>query len=207
QLVLVTRQSPGGIDPDNEVVLRPLEVTDVGSYLRHHTQAHPGLERPELLERIHTWSSGLPMRLDKFLEDLKIFSPTEILDEDAETPVEQLVAAEPVPRALSDAVAALAGATEGHSVRSYRLLKVLTVLRDGETYQSIKRFYDTEPFHPINVTHLIQLALLEAVPISQTAAELSLHSARLLLESGETAKLLRVPRQVRDYVSSLIKPE
>ena len=107
------------------------------------------------------------MRLDKFLDDLKVFSPSEILDEDAETPVEQLAASEPVPRALSDAVAALAGATQGFSVRSYKLLKVLTVLRDGETYQSIKRFYDTEPFHPINVTQLIRLALLEAVPISK----------------------------------------
>lgn len=168
KLVLITRQSSGEIEPGKEVELRPLEAAEIASYLRHHPQTQPGLERHELLKRIQTWSDGLPMRLDKFLEDLKAFSASEILDEDAENPLEQLALSEPVPRALSDAVAALAGATEGYAVRSFKLLKVLTVLRDGETYQSIKRFYDKEPFHPNNVTQLIRLALLEAVPISQT---------------------------------------
>jgi tetratricopeptide (TPR) repeat protein len=207
QLVFVARQPLAGSGEDRQVVLAPLEVNDIASYLRHHSQAQPGLERPHLLDRIQMWSGGLPIRLDQFLEELKAFSLSEILEEDAEPTFERLTAAEPVPRALRDAVASIAGATEIQSNRSYKLLKVLTVLRDGETYQSIKRFYTAEPFFPGNVTQLIQLGLLEAVPISQTAAELSFHGGKWLVALNDSGKLLRVPRQVRDYMSSLITDE
>jgi len=207
QLLLIARQPPTGVDQTKQIVLGPLEINDIASYLRHHTHTQPGLVRPHLLERIQMWSGGLPIRLDQFLEESKIFSPSEILEEDAEPALDRLIAVEPVPKALSDAVASIANAINGQSARSYKLLKVLTVLRDGETFQSIKRFYSTEPFFPGNVTELIQLGLLEAIPISQTAAELSFHGGRWLLESTDSAKLLRVPRQVRDYMTSLISAD
>lgn len=204
QLLLIARQPLPSVDHHKQIVLGPLEVNDIASYLRHHSHAQPGLDRAHLLDRIQMWSGGLPIRLDQFLEELKAFSPSEILEEDAEPSFERLSAAEPVPRALRDAVASIARATDGHSSRSFKLLKVLTVLRDGETFQSIKRFYSTEPFFPGNVTELIQLGLLEGVPISQTAAELSFHGGKWLLEPSDSAKLLRLPRQVRDYMNSVV---
>ena len=88
------------------------------------------------------------------------------------------------------------------SRRSFRLLKVLTVLRDGETFQSIKRFYPRAPFHQGNVDELVSLGLLEDVPISQTAADLNIGYGKTAPTS--VPKLLRVPRQVRDHVNSLI---
>ena len=68
-LLLIARQSPCGVDYEKQILLAPLEVNEIASYLRHHTQAQPGLERPHLLERIQAWSGGLPMRLDRFLEE------------------------------------------------------------------------------------------------------------------------------------------
>lgn len=109
---------------------------------------------------------------------------------------------EPLPESLRKAVLGLAVSEVEQSRRSFRLLKVLTVLRDGETFQSIKRFYPRAPFHQTNIDELINLGLLEDVPISQTAADLNIGYAKA--GPSSLPKLLRVPRQVRDHVNSLI---
>src|SRR5205814_2150605 len=102
------------------------------------------------------------------------------------------------------AVALLWTSEDQYSRRSLRLLKVLTVLAEGETIQSIRRFYPAEPFYLDNVNELVRLSLLDAVPISQTTADIRLHLDRNASLGVGTPKLLRVPRQVRDYVRSLM---
>ncbi len=155
-VIVTTRQKPqaGFFTP---VTLQPLDALAVKTYLNTHPQSASPIEDADVVERIENWSGGLPMHLDRLLELLPASSLSAILDEEIDyvpaTP--QLV--EPIPRALQNAVAHLAGSSNEYSRRSFRMLKVLTVLAEGETIQSIKRFYPAEPFHLQNVTELIRL--------------------------------------------------
>jgi tetratricopeptide (TPR) repeat protein len=199
RLICLTRLPPSGVEPSAVIVLRPLDIPETRSYLRAHPKASVGIDDPDQLERIHNWAGGLPMHLDRLLDRSRYLPIREILDEDIDIPSQ---GSEPLPESLRQAVLKLAVSEVEQSRRSFRLLKILTVLRDGETFQSIKRFYSRAPFHQANVDELVLLGLLEDVPISQTAADLN-------IGYGKTAptfvpKLLRVPRQVRDHVNSLI---
>jgi tetratricopeptide (TPR) repeat protein len=203
RLIFIARQEPAATDPTEIVKLRPLDIIEVREYLSRHTRARAGLDGEYDLERIHSWSGGLPMHLDRLLERMQFLSLSAILDEDAvSAPVNS---GEPVPESLKITVGKLSNATTKHSHHSFRLLKVLTVLRDGETFQSIRRFY-IEPFYQSHIEELVELVLIEDVPISQTAADLALHAPSSTVHS-DPPKLLRIPRQVRDHVNSLMTDE
>ena len=206
-LAFVVRQAPPDAELAEVVRLKPFDIYEIRNYLQHHPQSQPGLDNIDTLDRVKKWSEGLPMQLDRLLEDMRMFSIDEILEEGTETSLVKSELAEPVPHALRQAVSLLTITEVEQSQMSFRLLKVLTVLRDGEIYQSIKRFYPNKPFHPQNVAELTSSGLLEVVPISQTAADLTLYAGRKALSAVDPAKLLRVPRQVRDYVGTLISSE
>jgi tetratricopeptide (TPR) repeat protein len=114
---------------------------------------------------------------------------------------------EPVPKALQQAVAHLTNSVNEYSRSSYKMLKVLTILAEGETLQSIKRFYPTEPFHLQNVTELMRLLLLETVSPTASADDLAANRAAKPSIEADIAKVLRIPRQVRDFVRTLISEE
>ncbi len=202
RLIFVTRQVPGATDPGEVVQLLPLEAPETRNYLKHHIHARPGLDGEHEVDRIHQWSGGLPMHLDRLLERLQYLSLSDILEDDNEVQVGTL--AEALPVSLRNTVAVLTNSEDSVSRQTFRLLKVLTILRDGETFQSIRRFYPQHPFHQRNVDQLVSLALLEDVPISQTVAVLSLHSGQRGTRAYDTPQLLRVPRQVRDHVNSIV---
>ena len=91
--------------------------------------------------------------------------------------------------------------------RTLALLKLLTVLKDGETFDSIRRIYPKKPFRAENVYSLASAELLESVSLTQgPGAFLPKHKIRGI-GAQSTTKILRVPRQVRDYVSGLIPAE
>ncbi|MCE9609610.1 MAG: metallophosphoesterase [Chthoniobacter sp.] len=205
KLVFVARQAPIATDPNEIVLLRPLEIQEMRRYLRQHVSAQAGLDGDHEIERISSWSGGLPMHLDRLLERRRYLTLSAILDEEAELNSE--TASEPIPEALKEEVSALSNATDKRSIHSFRLLKVLTVLRDGETYGSIRRFYEREPFIQEDVHRLVRAALLEDVPIAQTATDLGLVSLYRPQSQPDAPQLLRIPRQVRDYVNSLISDE
>ena len=109
-------------------------------------------------------------------------------------------AREDVPHSLERAVAELANSPARYSRRSYRLLKILTLLPDGERLEQLKYFDSTEPFFPRNAAELEELSLLQVV---QDADLLLAQSTSLQAIPGSTKRLL-VPRQVRDFVRTLM---
>ena len=144
------------------------------------------------------------MHLDRLLDLLPVSSLSAILEEDIDYSTTAPIGAEPVPKALQQAVGHLANSGNEYSRRSFRMLKVLTVLAEGETIQSIKRFYPSEPFHLQNVTELMRLSLLESATSSISAENLAIQGNNSRVIYNETQKTLRVPRQVRDFVGTLI---
>jgi 3',5'-cyclic AMP phosphodiesterase CpdA len=203
KIVLIGRQSPREIDAECIVVLKPLESVEICDYLRYHSRANQGLDVPEHIEDIEKWSGGLPMHLDRLLDRLPYVTLSEILNEEQYST--DANAGEPIPEGLKAAFSQLSAAEDKISKRSYKLLKVLTVLRDGETFYSIRRFY-REPFYQTDIDLLVSYALLESIQISQTAPELTI-GRQLSLSAAEAPRLLLVPRQVRDYVNAKMSDE
>lgn len=197
RLVLVARKRPSNVASSQAVCLKPLDPESVKEYLLNHEIARPEIVTPDNVERIHDWAGGLPSHLDKVLERIPYFTLTQILHDDAEPSSSST--SEPPPESLKAAVAHLQQSLEPREQKALSLLKVLTILKDGETLDSIKRF-DREPFRSLHVEVLITHSLLEEVPISQTAADL-ISGERKLMAGGEPQKFLKVPRQVRDYVN------
>ena len=107
---------------------------------------------------------------------------------------------EEVPHSLERAVADLANSPARYSRRSYRLLKILTLLPDGERLEQLKHFDRTEPLFPRNAAELEDLSLLQVV---QDADLLLARSTSSQAVPGSTKRLL-VPRQVRDFVRTLM---
>ncbi len=166
-IILVSRQITKQIL--DFVELKPLDLPEVRNYMAVHPEANMELQDAESVEQLSRLSGGLPMHLDRIIKSLKIISFSELLDIELETGQEQRIDAEPVPKALVQAVSSLAQSNDRYSRRSYRLLKLLTVLSNGETLATIKRFYPTEPFFPGNVMELSELSLLEIVPLLSPA--------------------------------------
>jgi tetratricopeptide (TPR) repeat protein len=202
RLVLSSRLLPeNGIFPSLE--LRPLDVPDVRTYLMHHPDATPALREADVVEKLHEQSDGLPMHLDKMLKALKVSSLASVLEADMEgaSTIENLP--ESTPKALIHAVSILAKSQDRSSKRSFRLLKVLTVLSYGETLDALRHYLPAEPFFYENALQLHEFALLDVVPLQQTLPKIGFANA----EDQNVPKLLKVPRQVRDYVHTLISDE
>jgi tetratricopeptide (TPR) repeat protein len=112
-------------------------------------------------------------------------------------------AGDPVPRALVQSVALLQTSLDRFTRRSLRLLKILTVLSQGEVFSVVRRFDQKAPFYPENIQELQDRGLLETVPFTTTAPELP-SSAGVTMFDASSPKLLVIPRQVRDYVQSIM---
>ncbi|HYF34791.1 MAG TPA: hypothetical protein VD994_05820, partial [Prosthecobacter sp.] len=198
-IIVGTRLAPHGA-LNNLVEIQPLDQNDVLSYVSNHPEGRKHSFSEETLRRLCDWSGGLPFHIDNAIAQLPYATEDQIFDDpltDAEYATH-----DGAPVSLKIAVESLVNSTTKQSIASLLLLKVLTVLRDGETFDSIKRF-DRPPFRAANVLELQTLRLLTVVPITKTAFSLVSSFTHDQTESS----ILLVPRQVRDYVNSLLLPE
>ena len=201
RLILISR-----LRPDAEVFslvdLRPLDVPDVRTYLMHHPDATADLHEPDVIEKLHEHSDGLPMHLDRMLKALKVSSLASLLEADMEGPLAVDGMPEATPIALAHAVSSLARSEDKRSRRSFALLKVLSVLPYGETLEALQHYLPTEPFFYENALQLNESALLDVIPLQQTNPQAG--EGRPGSSDQAVPKILKVPRQVRDYVQTLL---
>lgn len=185
------------------VELRPLDAPDSRTYVLNHPDASAYLHNAEIIERLHERSEGLPMHLDRMLRELKVSSLAAIVEGDIERNIPgELI--EPTPRALIHAVKELEDSDDKNIKRSFRLLKVLSILQYGETLDSLHHYLTTEPFFAQNALYLNSNKLLDVIPIVDTAANVS---AKTRGREENTPRVLKVSRPVRDYVRTLITEE
>ena len=194
-IVLTARYSPQWDVP--VVELRALELPDVRTYVQHHPTGGDSLIDVETIEILHRRSAGLPVHLDRLLDSLRYVGREELGEFELDTPSD---AHEEVPHSLERAVAELANSPARYSKRSYRLLKILTLLPDGERLEQLKYFDRTEPLFPRNAAELEDLSLLQVVQDTDLLLARSTSSQAV---PGSTKRLL-VPRQVRDCVRRLM---
>ena len=190
-IVLTARCSPQWDVP--LVELRALELPDVRTYVQHHATGGDSVTDVETIEILHRRSAGLPVHLDRLLESLRYVGREELAEFELDT---QSDADEEVPHSLERAVAGLANSPVRYSRRSHRLLRVLSLLPDGERLEQLKYFDWNEPLFPRNAAELEDLSLLQVV---QDADLLLARSTSSQVVPASTKRLL-VPRQVRDFI-------
>jgi hypothetical protein len=202
KIILVSRLAP----PANTfptVAIRPLDAPDARSYLMHHPDATPEVEDSDTIEKIYERSEGLPMHIDRILKALKVTTLPSVLE--AELEGSSLAEVGQAPVSLIHTVSQLAKSPDKRSKRSFRLLKVLSVLPYGETLDSLAHYLPTEPFFLENALQLSELTLLDVVPLQRTTPQMRAQGS-VATDPG-LPKLLKVPRQVRDYVQTLLSDE
>lgn len=200
-VVIVSRTPPVKVDFPL-IELHSLDVPDVRTYLLHHPDATPGLCDPDIIDKLHERSDGLPMHLDRMLRSLKVSSLESVLDAEMEGPAENGSLSESVPQALVHAVNTLVRSVDKRSKRSLRLLKVLSVLPYGETLETLAHYLPSEPFFIDNALQLKELALLNAIPLKHATSCVDFGKGGLSEEN--TPKILKVPRQIGHYVLTML---
>lgn len=194
-IVLIARQVPELCPTGKFIKLLPLDVSQIKSYIENHSGETEELKVPENLHKIAEITSGLPKHIDRIIEGLKFTNLEELLEVEREAPSD-IVIVEEVPKSLIQAISGLYNTTDKVKQRSLKLLKILTVLADGESFNNLKKFDGTEPIFLNHVTELERLSLLEVITTSRVLGKVGTDSF--------TIKVLRAPRQIRDYVNTLI---
>jgi len=202
-IILIGRSTPPADSNFPVVDVQPLDQIEIREYMKEHPQHPIHIEDLHLLDRISMVTEGIPRNIDLLLESVQISSLEEAI---AMIPVEAVPpdsTQSSIPRALMSAIEKLEKCEDDVLRRSYRLLLALSVLDAGEPLAIIKRMYGDAPFWEQHAKRLMDLSLLDAIPIAVTPA-LSSSSASSIAESQ---KLLRVPRAIRDFVRARLSKE
>lgn len=206
-IILASRQHQE-LSVYKSVELSPLNLPDVANYINNHPKAGQQLSSGSVTEELYMHSEGLPMHLDRLIETLQVASLKDLTELEYDTPFDDISSSEPVPKALKQAVASLSASTDKYTRRGFNMLKVLSVLPEGETLQAIKRLYPAKPFYPRNAIELVGLSLLTVDLFETDSIRLTSERARGdYLSQEQENKYLCVPRQVRDYVNSILTNE
>jgi len=196
KIVITTRQVPEQEDLGTIVKLTPLDIAQTKSYIQNFQDVDDELGKGDNLEKIFSTTGGVPKHIDRIVENLQVASLDEVIEAESEIPILSLEA-DPIPKALLNAIGTLSESMDKYRQRSWRLLKVLTILANGETLENLKRLNPTEPLYPSNASELQQLSLLEVNTVNRILSQIGNNDTQQF-------KVLKVPRQIRDYVNTLI---
>jgi hypothetical protein len=195
-VIIIARQAPKHLVNNKYVRLSPLDGSEIRSYLNHFSGNLSELENTENMVKLLEVTSGLPKHIDRIVEGLRVVSFAELLEAEREASNNH-VSTDEIPKSLKQAIASLDDPNDRVKQRSLKLLKILTVLSNGETFGNLKKFDGTKPIYPENATLLEQLSLVEIITTNKILSRLS-------DDTMQQIKLLRAPRQVRDYVNTFI---
>lgn len=144
-------------------------------------------------EKIHRLSSGIPIYIDKIIEQLK-FRVLSDLGE-LEFPSYNIEGTNSfIPKAILNEIISLQSDESKLGIRRYKLLVVLSLLHNGETFERIRRYDSSLPFHSDDITYLLKNKLIETVQVNSIFDNPNI--------DVELIKIIRVPRVIRDYISS-----
>lgn len=202
KVIITTRQDKSAFYFPS-TALHPLDIPDIRIYISEHPKNNIDCTDPDLIELLYMRSDGLPMRIDSIIDALQVTSINSIFDIDIESIPLDVNAVEPIPKSLIYSVLSISKSDDDYTKRSYKLLKVLSVLSDGESLQNIRWFYPREPFSPLCANLLLNLSLITTIEQQNISSQISTKKAQGIFYD-KSDKILKVPRQVRDYVLTLI---
>ncbi|PRA80572.1 hypothetical protein CQ054_20915 [Ochrobactrum sp. MYb29] len=175
------------------VELKALDEADVGVYAGKSELGDVRYSKPDAASKIFRHTDGVPSRIDDALRDLGLMSLEDLLssDPDFTDAGGGLVAAPP---ALVATVAKFRESNERAEQRAYELLLALSALPNGEQLIRLKRFLGPHPIGAIHARPLLERSLIDTGSLASLDA----------LNEDSTAKVLVVPRLVREFVRDTI---
>nr|WP_121272666.1 metallophosphoesterase [Pedobacter schmidteae] len=196
-VILISRQAPDEKFEKRTVKLSPLDAPEIKTYIESHPNSEEYLTRTENLEKLVSATGGLPNKIDKFMSNLKYASFDELIELQYES-ANEIVDFESIPKALQQTLSLFSDSTNKQRLRSFKLLKILTILSYGETFNNLKRFISTEPISLEQIGELVSLSLLEIIVKNRVFSNVE--------DDAETyqIKLFRVPKHIRDFIGIMI---
>ena len=197
-IILIARQIPDQSFAAKQVVkLTALDAAQIKSYMVSHPNSEDYLTIPDNLDKITNRTGGLPNRIDKFMNNLKYASFQELIELN-NGGSSDWIDIDSIPKSLQETVSYYSETTNKVKSRSFKLLKILTVLANGETYNNLKRFISTEPISLDQIAELEKYSLIEIIAKNRVLANVD------DFDSTNQIKLFRVPRQIRDLINTMI---
>lgn len=193
-ILLLARTKPQ-YHTHNAVTLEPLDEADTKTYLEAHPHSTSETKTSNAVSQIYRCTDGLPSKIDSTLKTLRVIPLSELEPAHLLDPADYSVLKESVPFSLVKAVTTLSTSKDSSSKRSYLLLKSLSILPQGESLDRLKRIDNQIPIFPKHAEELLDNDLIQ-VRTSTTFIGSDKDETRL--------KILFAPRQVRDYVLSLM---
>jgi hypothetical protein len=197
KLLLIGRMPPSG--GGAEITLKSLDTLETRTYVDAHPLKQDDLLSTEAIERLYYASGGLPTQIDRLLSRLQVASLAAVLDEESEIKASSDVEDNALLQCIK-----MIGVEDGS--RTELLLRALTILPFGETIEGVKQFFPTIPLYPTQAQTLLGLALIEAIPVHQSASKVSAN-LQAQQSTGTSPKILRVPKQVRTCVLASMSVE
>lgn len=195
-ITLITRQQPTFLETNKCVKLTPLDAPQIKTYVQNHPSNTDELELPHNILKLEEMTSGLPKHIDRIVDNLKVATFDELFEAERESSPDTF-APDQIPKSLIQAINSLIDTSDRLKKRSFQLLKTLTVLANGEIFSNIHRFNANEPIYINNANELEGLSLLEVITSNRIVSKIS-------GTQPQSIKILRIPRQIRDYVNTLI---
>lgn len=184
---------------NNKLILKALDRRDTAAYIAKNQKWNKIRLDEDTIDVAFTRTNGIPMLIEHLVDQLRYVPIGDV------TPLEKNLtkSSEPIPLALRTAIASLEAAEKHSKSRALLLLKTLSFLPSGERLKKIKYVTPKAPIHPPFITELDQLSLLEIC-----------HQPTLIFREGgnhiakfeSNEPILKVPRQIREYVLSTMTP-
>jgi hypothetical protein len=195
-IVVVARQVPSFLFTEKYVKLTPLDDAQIQSYVEHHPGRTTELDDSDNLVKLIDITSGLPKHIDRIINSLRVTTFDELVEHERGNPSITILS-DNFPKSIKQAIGLLAETNDRLKQRSLKLLKVLTVLSNGETFSNLTRFDSNEPIYLENANELERLSLLEIITTTKVLSKVASNPTQQI-------KIMRAPRQIRDYVTTLI---
>src|ERR1051326_165540 len=171
------------------IELRSLDEADMRTYVMEHERGRAELATASAIGLLLRHTDGIPTQIDRALKDLEVITLSELVNIDSDVTAAPLTPGGTSP-ALIKSILDFSASTDPTEIRSFALLKVLSLFPQGEQLTRIKRFNSTAPFFPAHATELLDRALIEVTTTQGLGTE----------ENGSLAKTLVVPRPIRECI-------
>ncbi|WAL82925.1 metallophosphoesterase [Pandoraea sp. XJJ-1] len=194
-VILLARSAPR--NPSIAAVeLKALDEAETRTYLLAHPSANDEVRSQLGVSSVFRHTDGLPGKIDRALRTLRVVGLSELGPSVPTLIREEAGALETVPQSLINSVRELVTASDKVGERAFLLLKVLSILPHGESLARLKRIVPTSPLFPPHAEELLERGLIETRFAMAPLGENSDINGRV--------RLLIAPRQVRDYVLTLM---
>lgn len=184
---------------NNKLILKNLDRRDTAAYIAKNQKWNKIKLDEDTIDVAFTRTNGVPMLIEHLVDQLRYVPIGDV------TPLEKNLtqSSEPIPLALRTAITSLENTEKHNKSRALLLLKTLSFLPNGERLKKIKYVNPKTPIHPPFIAELDQLSLVE---ICHQPTLIFREGGTLIAKFESNEPILKVPRQIREYVLSTITP-